>query len=296
MNRIILLAAGLLTFGIASILPLVGPAVAEEATPADRPAAISPQDGPVRLFNGKDLAGNYTWLKDSKRDDPRRVFRVTDGLLHVTGDGWGGIITRERYRDYHLIVEFKWGERTWQDREHAARDSGILIHSNGVDGGYQGIWMPAIEVQIIEGGVGDFILVTGDDESGQPVPIALTTAVRKEADGETVWDAKGMSETFNASNRRRVNWFGRDPDWEDRLGFRGKQDVESPHGQWTRVDVMADRDRIEVYVNGVKVNEAFEASPRAGRIQLQSELAEIFFRRWELWPIGKGPKPSPAEQ
>ena len=30
-------------------------------------------------------------------------------------------------------------------------------------------------------------------------------------------------------------------------------------------------------------------------IQLQSELAEIFFRRWELWPLGKGPKPAPAE-
>ena len=50
-----------------------------------------------------------------------------------------------------------------------------------------------------------------------------------------------------------------------------------------------------VLVNGKKVNEAFDVAPRAGQIQLQSELAEIFFRRWELWPLGKGPKPEPAK-
>ena len=27
------------------------------------------------LFNGKDLTGFYTWLVDTKREDPRRVFR-----------------------------------------------------------------------------------------------------------------------------------------------------------------------------------------------------------------------------
>ena len=59
------------------------------------------------------------------------------------------------------MLEFKWGERTWHDRENAARDSGLLVHSNGNDGGYNGIWMPSIEVQIIEGGVGDFVPVPG---------------------------------------------------------------------------------------------------------------------------------------
>ncbi|HEX3447994.1 MAG TPA: hypothetical protein VHS97_07050, partial [Isosphaeraceae bacterium] len=41
----------------------------------------------VRLFNGHDFAGLSTWLEDTKHDDPRRVFRVEDGLLHITGDG-----------------------------------------------------------------------------------------------------------------------------------------------------------------------------------------------------------------
>jgi hypothetical protein len=95
---------------------------------------------------------------------------------------------------------------------------------------------------------------------------------------------------------KRVNWFGRDPDWQDVKGARGRQDKDSPPGQWTRLNVICDGGHIETYVNGTKVNEAFDVSPREGRLQLQSELAEIYFRRWELWPIGKGPKPAPARQ
>jgi hypothetical protein len=62
----------------------------------------------------------------------------------------------------------------------------------------------------------------------------------------------------------------------DRKSFRGREDKDSPLGQWTRIDVYCDADRIQTFVNGTKVNEASEVSPRSGRIQLQSELAEIF--------------------
>ena len=258
--------------------------------------AISPTGGVIRLFDGRTLGDCYTWLKDTKREDPRQVFRVTDGMLHVTGDGLGGILTNKRYRDYHLVLEFKWGDRTWHERENAARDSGLLIHSNGRDGGYNGIWMPAIEVQIIEGGVGDIVPVPGRDESGRPVRIAYTCQVGRDRDGEVIWDADGGRETFQRGNLKRVNWYGRDPDWEDVKGFRGPQDQESPLGEWTRLDVLCDGGHVEIFVNGTKVNEAFDVSPREGRVQLQSELAAIFYRRWELWPLGKGPKPEPAQQ
>ncbi len=62
----------------------------------------------VPLFNGKDLAGLSTWLKDTKKQDPRKVFRVEDAMLHISGDGYGYLATEKEYRDYHLIVEFKW--------------------------------------------------------------------------------------------------------------------------------------------------------------------------------------------
>ena len=55
------------------------------------------------------------------------------------------------------------------------------------------------------------------------------------------------------------------------------------------MDVVCDGAHVVVYVNGVLVNEAFAVSPSAGKILIQCELAEVYIRRWELWPLGKGP-------
>jgi hypothetical protein len=59
------------------------------------------------------------------------------------------------------------------------------------------------------------------------------------------------------------------------------------------MDVICDGPKVQVFVNGMQVNEALEVHPDSGRIQLQSELAEVFFRRWELYPVGQGPPPGP---
>src|SRR5688500_13262698 len=151
---------------------------------ADKSDAIAPTTEPIKLLNGKDLSGFYTWLKDSKYEDPRRVFRVTDGMLHVTGDGLGGILTKNEYRDYHLVLEFKWGTKTYAPRTERAKDSGLLIHSIGPDGAYSGIWMTSIEVQIIEGGCGDFIIVA---DSNVKTPFSLTVEAGRDSDGEVIW-------------------------------------------------------------------------------------------------------------
>lgn len=283
-------------FGVFLLLMLHVAVCAQETRSKQEPSdAIAPKDSVIRLFDGKTLGDCYTWLKDTKREDPRQVFTVSDGMIHVSGDGLGAIVTNKRYRDYHAIVEFKFGERTWKHRENAARDSGFLIHSNGKDGGYEGCWMPSIEVQIIEGGVGDFIAVGGPDKSGRRVPISLTCTVGPEKDAakQAIYKPDGKRQTFKSG---RIDWYGRDADWKDVKDFRGKEDKDSPHGKWTRLDVLCDGGHVETFVNGTKVNEAFDVSPREGRLQLQSEMAEIFYRRWELWPLDKGPKPAPAKQ
>ena len=245
----------------------------------------------IHLFNGKDLTGWYVWLKDTQRQDPRKVFSVHDGMLHISGDGLGGLTTEKSYRDYHLITEWRWGRRTWGSRANAAKDSGILVHGIGPDGGYNGTWLCSFESQIIQGGCGDFIVVAGRLADGSPAPLKLTAEVEQDRDGEYVWKKGGQRRTFE---RGRVNWFGRDPDWKDVLGFRGRQDVENPDGEWNRQEVICDGSRIINVLNGVVVNEAVEVSPSAGKIQIQSELAEIYFRRIELHPIA--PKDTAEEQ
>lgn len=258
-----------------------------EAAPGSRESAIRPTDGPIQLFNGKNLEGFYTWIKDSQYSDPKKTFSVKDGMLHISGDGFGGLITYNDYRDYHLIVEFRWGERTYGTRVDRARDSGVLVHCWGPDGGYSNTWMASIEAQIIEGGVGDILVLSGlDPQTGQVYPSSLTAEITTDRDGEKVWKKGGEKVTLS---KGRINWFGRDLDWADKLGFRGREDVESPHGEWTKFEVIADGDQLTYKVNGTIVNQAFDAKPDFGKILLQTEQAELFVRRCELWPIGKAP-------
>ena len=247
------------------------------------PTIRQPGKEVIKLFNGKNLDGLYTYLKDTGYEDPEKVFTVVDGMLHISGEKYGYIATRDAYRDYHLVAEFKLGKKTWEPRKDRARDSGIMIHCAGPDGN-QGTWMASIEYQIIEGGVGDLLVVGGKYADGSPVPMSLTCEVTMDRDGENVWRKGGERRTFTGG---RINWYGRDPDWTDTIGFRGHDDVQSPLGEWTRADVICDGGHIVAKVNGRIVNEGFDAFPTQGKIIFQSEGAEIFFRRLELHPLEK---------
>ena len=105
----------------------------------------------------------------------------------------------------------------------------------------------------------------------------------KERNGEIIWCKGGQRMTFNAF--ARIDWWGRDPDWKDRLGFRAKQDLDSPGQQWTRLDVICNGGHVVYNVNGVQANEAFDVAPSAGKILIQIELAEVFVRRFEILPL-----------
>ena len=233
---------------------------------------------PVLQFNGKDLAGFYTYLKASKYEDPKQVFTVKDGVIRVSGEDWGGFATRDEFSDYHLIVEWKWGTKTWAPRAKAARDSGILLHCVGADGLAGGQWMESQECQIIEGGCGDLLMVGG---KGKP---RLTCETRVGPDKQLYFDKGGKPVTQNAG---RYNWWGRDPKWTDTIGYRGPDDVESPTGEWNRMEVVCQGDTITNVVNGKVVNVGTHSSLTKGKIMFQSEGAEIFFRKIEIRPLVK---------
>jgi hypothetical protein len=78
-----------------------------------------------------------------------------------------------------------------------------------------------------------------------------------------------------------------DLDFKELLDTRGKNDVESPLGEWTRVEVRCEGNRLAVSVNGTPVNEAFDVFPAAGKILLPSEGFELFVRTVELKPVKK---------
>lgn len=82
----------------------------------------------------------------------------------------------------------------------------------------------------------------------------------------------------------KVDEARRDPN-NARHYFHLKGGVEKPLGEWNHYRIRCAGDTVRLTVNGVFQNEGTEAEATKGRILLQSEGAEIWFRNIELTPI-----------
>jgi hypothetical protein len=225
--------------------------------------------GSTPRFGAHDLPGFYVYVRDRPvNQDPDQVFTVSDGVLHASGKQFGYVATVQEYENYRLTLQYRWGTETWEPRKGKARDSGLLFHMTGPDK----VWPHSIEFQIIEGGTGDVLLVDGAsmafDEELRP---RLSAGAKPTADGRL--------------DHGRVNWEGRSPEWKDVFGFRGARDLEKPAGEWNTLDLVVDHDTFEYTVNGTVVMKGRGAQPQKGRIVLQSEGAEVFFRNFALRPL-----------
>ena len=191
------------------------------------------------LFNGKDLKGWYSFLKtNGKNNDVDTVFSVNNGLLKITGKEFGYIVTEKTFTDFHLVVEFKWGQKKYPPREDKPRDNGICYYVVATDK----VWPRSVECQVQEGDCGDFWLID-----------SVTAVVDGVQQGPT-------------KNTRVIK----------------KKDNEKPTGEWNRIEVIANKGKCTHIVNGVVVNEGENVSLRSGRILIQSEGAEIYYRRIDI--------------
>lgn len=240
----------------------------------------------IKLFNGKNLDGWYTYTTETKYENPG-IFTVVDGMLRVSGGSgtnayYGGIVTKNAYSNYKLSFEYKWGGPTYGRRFNKSRDSGVLIH--GIGPNEPGPWMTSYEFQVIEGGTGDILVVnaTKKDDEGKPVELKLTSEGFKDGSQRYFKEAGEKLEFLNSG---RLNWWGRDPQWKDEIGYRGPKDVESPFGQWTKCEAIVKGDAITYYVNGKLVNRASGLNITKGKLLFQTEGAEIWYRNIELTPL-----------
>ena len=221
---------------------------------------IPPHKSAVVLFDGADLHNFDTFLKTTGlNSDPNGVFRVENGLIHISGTEFGYIITKQEFHDYYLRAEFKWGEGTFAPRAGQARDSGILYNIQGE----QKVWPRSIEFQIVEGGTGDFWLTDGAALTGK--------------DGTRVTGPSGGA--------LKIDRFGKGP-WKNVVGYRDPVgEVEKPHGEWNVLELVIHGDDVKQYVNGKLANEGTNPFPASGKILFQSEGAEVFFRDIKLYPL-----------
>lgn len=234
------------------------------------------------LFNGKDLTNWYTFVQgQGKNNDPTGVFTVKDGKICISGEKMGCITTNEEFENYRLIVEYRFTGVAMPPRENNTRDCGILVHSQGEDGAWGKTWMYSIECNIIEGGTGDFIVVGNKTDE-----FSITCNIKDEKSRHNcgIYDPNGKPYTINGG---RIDWWGRDPNWEDKKGFRGEKDLDNPVGEWNTLEIICDGDTITNIVNGVVANRAYNVKPAKGKIQIQSEYAGLEFRRVTILPLEK---------
>ncbi len=225
------------------------------------------------------------WVKFSDPPEPfsdgfdlERVYSVKNGVLHISGHGNGYMRTKQRFANYHLSIEYKWGKfRTNQSKY--VRNSGVLLHGVGKDG----IWPTALEVQLAQGCEGDFIVIRGPKGS-KPFPATITTDTVIATDKKTRWQRGGKPTVYSG---RQFWWSKHQPFFKEHIDTRGKNDAASPNGKWTKVECICQGDRVTVKINGQTVNECYNAKPAAGYIILQNEKYEVFFRNMEIRPLKK---------
>lgn len=108
------------------------------------------QSRTVHLFNGKDLS-NWTFYLRDPSVDPGSVFTIKEGVIHITGNPFGYMRTKEKYSDYRLHVEYRWPVE--------ATNSGVFINAQPPDT----IWIKCFECQLAAGNAGDLICMNGTD-------------------------------------------------------------------------------------------------------------------------------------
>ena len=243
------------------------------------------------LWNGKDLTGWDTYLgprfdtvtnqMDTTQipglnNDLQHVFNVVmmDGqpALRISGEQFGGISTVEKFKNYHLKLQFKWGQATFAPKKGKKRDSGLLYHAVGMHGADYGFWMRSQEFQIQEGDCGDYWGVAG---GVMEIP-AEGSEVEK-----YVYSPNAPLLTFSGSSKNGRRCI-KNPD------------AEKPTGEWNELELYCLGDTAVHVVNGTKVMMLFHSQQAAqgklspltnGKIQLQSEGAELYFREIQIQPI-----------
>jgi hypothetical protein len=108
--------------------------------------------GDIILFNGKDLSNWVFKLKDASID-PASVFTIRNGVIHITGNPFGYMRTKDTYSDYNLHVEWRYPSE--------ATNSGVFVHAQPPDS----IWLKCVECQLQAGNAGDFVCMNGADMS-----------------------------------------------------------------------------------------------------------------------------------
>jgi hypothetical protein len=209
-----------------------------------------------------------------------KVFSVImengEPVLKIDGDIYGCIFTKQDFANYHLKLKIKWGDKKYSPRLNEDKDSGILYHSQGKCGvEYWRTWMLSQEFQVTEKGMGDYWSQASSRSD-----------VKARKDGNNYYfDNNGTLLAFGGGTGNG-NFCHAGTDAEIKGGWNelelityGDKSIRIVNGQ-----VVMALSNSHYMVNG-------EAKPLiSGKIQIQSEAAEVYYKDIMIKKIDKMPE------
>ena len=161
----------------------------------------------------------------------------------------------------------RWGDKKWEPRLDAKRDSGILYHCHDEHGNFWNVWKRSLEFQVQESDLGDFIALAGPKVQA---PIRM--------DGER--------EVYDLTQK-----------FEEQKGYlHANIEPDAPHGEWNILDIYVVGDSAIHVVNGkivMSIKGAIdkEGNPLTrGQLQIQSEAAELYYKDLKIRPLESFPE------
>ena len=199
-------------------------------------------------------------------------------VLKVSGEYYGCVFTKEKFKNYRLKLKVKFGTKKWEPRTDKLMDAGVLYHSQGEAGvDYWRAWMLAQEFQIMEGHFGDYWnIANAAIDIRAYIPEGSMNAVADE------------SQQFIPFGTHTEN-----------TGFcMRKMRAETPNNGWTEIELVCFEGKSLHIINRKVVmvlqnsryfdGEKFQPLTE-GKIQLQSEAAEVYYKNIKIKPINKMP-------
>lgn len=211
-----------------------------------------------------------------------RVFTVSEEngepVLRISGEIYGCVFTKQEFENYDLRLKVRWGTAKWEPRTKLLRDTGVLYHSIGECGAeYWRTWMLSQELQIMEGHMGDYW-----SQASSAIDIR---AFLPEGTMNPVASARQPFLPFGAGSS-----YG---------GFcLRSEDRERAPGEWTDVELICFGDRslhivdgkvVMVLAHSRYVKDGQTIPLTKGKIQIQSEAAEVFYKDIRIRKLGALP-------
>ncbi|AUP79707.1 3-keto-disaccharide hydrolase [Flavivirga eckloniae] len=195
------------------------------------------------------------------------IIENNEPIIKVSGEYYGCLATKKEYENYHFQLKFRWGDKKWTPRKNRLKDSGILYHSIGAFGAeYWRSWMLSQEFQIMEAHTGDF---WNQATSAIDIRAYREPGLNPMAHESQDYSSFGKGGEAGSYCLRSNNYEKKPGEWNtlDLICFKGN----SLH--------IVNGEVVMVLKNSRYVNENGEVVPlNKGKIQLQSEAAELFFK------------------